>query len=62
MAAVFGPDGQRMLALIIRIPSLTAGQVDRVTSAWKRGDPRGRAHALARISTQLVRRKVQVNS
>ena len=41
MAAVFGPNGQRVLALIIRIPSLTAEQVDQVTSAWKHGDPIG---------------------
>ena len=50
VAAVFGPNGQRVLALIIRIPSLTAGQVDRVTSAWKRGDPLGRAYAWARLN------------
>ena len=55
VAAVSGPNGQRVLALIIRIPSLTAGQVDRVTSAWKRGDPRGRAYALA--THMSVRRK-----
>ena len=56
VAAVFGPDGQRVLKLIIRIPSLTAGQVDRVTGAWKRGAPRGRAHAWAKhVSIQRTR-------
>jgi len=56
VAAVFGPNGQRVLALMIRIPGLTAGQVDRVTGAWKRGDPRGRAHALAKhVSIQRGR-------
>jgi hypothetical protein len=50
VAAMFGPDGQRVLALIIRLPSLTADQVDQVTSAWKRGDPRGRAHAWAQLN------------
>ena len=50
VAAMFGPDGQRVLALIIRIPSLTADQVDQVTSAWKRGDPIGRAYAWAQLN------------
>ena len=50
LASMFGPNGQRVLALIIRIPSLAAGQVDQVTSAWKRGDPIGRAHAWARLN------------
>jgi hypothetical protein len=50
VATMFGPDGQRVLALIIRLPSLTADQVDQVTSAWKRGDPSGRAHAWAQLN------------
>jgi hypothetical protein len=50
VASMFGPNGQRVLALIIRIPSLTADQVDQVTSAWKRGDPIGRAHAWAELN------------
>ncbi len=54
VASMFGPNGRRVLALIIRIPSLTAGQVDQVTSAWKRGDPRGRAHAWARLNRAAI--------
>jgi len=50
VATMFGPDGQRVLALIIRLPSLNADQVDQVTSAWKRGDPSGRAHAWAQLN------------
>jgi hypothetical protein len=50
VASMFGPNGQRVLALIIRIPSLTADQVAQVTSAWKRGDPIGRAHAWAQLN------------
>jgi hypothetical protein len=50
VASMFGPNGQRVLALIIRLPSLTGDQVDQVTSAWKHGDPRGRAHAWAQLN------------
>jgi hypothetical protein len=50
VASMFGPNGQRVLALIIRLPSLTGNQVDQVTSAWKHEDPRGRAHAWAQLN------------
>ena len=50
MMSMFGPNGQRVLALIACIPGLSADQVDQVTAAWKRGSPDGRARAWAHLS------------
>jgi hypothetical protein len=50
MMSMFGPNGQRVLALIACIPGLSADQVDQVTVAWKRGSPDGRARAWAHLS------------
>jgi hypothetical protein len=36
MTWTFGPNSQRVLALIASIPGMPGGQVDRVISAWKR--------------------------
>ena len=49
MNPMFGPDGQRVLALVSGITDLTAGQVDQVTDAWKRVCPADRAKAWARL-------------
>lgn len=47
MMSMFGPNGQRVLALIAAISGLSAAQVDQVTVAWRRSsaDCRGRAWA-----------------
>jgi hypothetical protein len=45
MTSMFGPNGQRVLALLTSISSLSADQVDQVTSAWKRNSPGERAQA-----------------
>jgi hypothetical protein len=50
MTSMFGPNGQRVLALLTGIPGLTAHQVDQVTSAWKQSCPRDRAQAWARLN------------
>jgi hypothetical protein len=50
MTSMFGPNGQRVLALIAAISGLSADQVDQVTVAWKQGNPRGRARAWARLN------------
>jgi hypothetical protein len=47
---MFGPNGQRVLALIACIPGLSADQVDQVTAAWQRGSPDSRARAWAHLS------------
>jgi hypothetical protein len=49
MNPMFGQDGQRVLALTTRIRDLSAEEVDRVTSAWKRVCPSDRATAWARL-------------
>jgi hypothetical protein len=51
MTSTFGPNSQRVLALIASIPGLSAGQVDQVISAWKQVS----APARARAWTQLNR-------
>jgi len=48
--SIFGPNGQRVLALITGIPVLSADQVDQVTGAWKRGNPQDRASAWAQLN------------
>ena len=50
MTSMFGPHGQRVLALITCIQGLSADQVDQVTSAWKRSSPDGRAQAWAQLN------------
>ena len=50
MTSTFGPNSQRVLALIAAIPDLSAGQVDQVISAWKRDSPRARAQAWTRLT------------
>jgi hypothetical protein len=50
MMSMFGPNGQRVLALIAAIPGLSADQVDQVTVAWKRGNPDGRGRAWAKLN------------
>ena len=50
MTSMFGPHGQRVLAVIICIQGLSAGQVDQVTSAWRRSSPAGRARAWAELN------------
>jgi hypothetical protein len=50
MTSMFGPHGQRVLALITCIQGLSADQVDQVTGAWKRGRPGGRARAWAQLN------------
>jgi hypothetical protein len=50
MMSMFGPNGQRVLALISAIPGLSADQVDQVTVAWKRGSPDGRGRAWAKLN------------
>ena len=50
MNSMFGPNVQRVLALVAGIPDLSADQVDQVSSAWKRGSPRDRARAWAQIN------------
>lgn len=61
MTSTFGPNSQRVLALIASIPGLSAGQVDQVISAWKRASPRSRAQAwvqLNRITTEDERYRI----
>jgi hypothetical protein len=50
MMSMFGPNGQRVLALIAAIPGLSADQVDQVTVAWKQGSPDGRGRAWANLN------------
>ena len=50
MTSIFGPNGQRVLALVSSIPGLSADQVDQVTSAWKPASPRDRARAWAQLN------------
>jgi hypothetical protein len=61
MISTFGPNSQRVLALIASIPGLSAGQIDQVISAWKRDCPRARARAWAqlnRITTEGERYRI----
>ena len=61
MTSTFGPNSQRVLALIACIPGLSPGQVDQVISAWKRGNPRARDRAWAqlnRITTEDERYRI----
>ena len=61
MISTFGPNSQRVLALIASIPGLSADQVDQVISAWKRDSPRARARAWAqlnRITTEDERYRI----
>ena len=53
MMSMFGPNGQRVLALIAAIPGLSADQVDQVTVAWKSGSPDGRDRAWAELSHMM---------
>ena len=48
--SIFGPNGQRVLALITGIPVLSADQVDQVTGTWKQGNPQDRASAWAQLN------------
>jgi hypothetical protein len=50
MTSTFGPNSQRVLALIASIPGLSAGQVDQVISAWKQVSPRARARAWTQLN------------
>jgi hypothetical protein len=50
MTSIFGPNGQRVLALVSAIPALSADQVDQVTSSWKHASARDRAQAWAQLS------------
>lgn len=50
MMSMFGPNGQRVLALIAAIPGLSADQVDQVTVAWKQGSRDRRARAWAKVN------------
>lgn len=50
MISTFGPNSQRVLALIAAIPGLSGDQVDQVISAWKRVSPRSRAQAWTQIA------------
>jgi hypothetical protein len=61
MTSMFGPNGQRVLALLTTISSLSADQVDQVTSAWKRVSPPDRARAwdeLGRVATDEERYQI----
>lgn len=51
VTSMFGPNGQRVLALVTSIPGLSIGQVDQVTGAWKRGSPPARAEAWAELNS-----------
>jgi len=51
---MFGPNGQRVLALISSIPGLSADQVDQVTNAWRGGSPRGRAEAWSEVHCAIA--------
>ena len=48
--SIFGPNGQRVLALITGIPVLSADQVDQVTGTWKQGSADDRASAWAQLN------------
>jgi hypothetical protein len=50
MMSMFGPNGQRVLALIAAIPGLSADQVDQVTVAWKQGSRDRRARAWTKLN------------
>jgi hypothetical protein len=50
MTSVFNPYDQRVPALISCISGLCGGEVDQVTSAWKREDAYDRARAWAQIN------------
>ena len=54
MTSMFGPHGQRVLALITCIQGLPADQVDQVTSAWKCSSPGGRARAWAQLNQSVA--------
>ena len=58
MKPIFGPQTQRLLALLADLRDLSPAEVDRVTSAWKqvRGIDRAEAWAqLQRVTTQHER-------
>jgi hypothetical protein len=48
--SIFGPNGQRVLALITGIPALSADRVDQVTRTWKQGNPDDRASAWGQLN------------
>ena len=48
--SIFGPNGQRVLALIAGIPVLSADQVDQVTGTWEQGSADDRASAWAQLN------------
>jgi hypothetical protein len=48
--SVFGPNGQRVMALLAYIAGLSAGQVDQVTRAWSQGSRQDRARAWAQLT------------
>jgi hypothetical protein len=50
MTSMFGPHGQRVLALITCIQGLSGYQVDQVTSVWRRSSPDDRARAWAQLN------------
>lgn len=50
MRSIFGPNGQKVLALIAFISAMSAEQVDQVTSVWRRCDPCHRNEAWAQLS------------
>jgi hypothetical protein len=52
--SIFGPNGQRVLALITGIPVLSADQVDQVTGTWKQGNPGDRASAWAQLNGTIT--------
>jgi hypothetical protein len=52
--SIFGPNGQRVLALITGIPVLSADQVDQVTGTWKQGNPDDRASAWAQLNGTIT--------
>jgi hypothetical protein len=54
MNSMFGPNGERVLALITRISDLSADQVEQVSSAWKRGNSRERARAWAQLNRAMT--------
>ena len=61
MTSTFGPNSQRVLALIASIPGLSANQVDLVIGAWKQANSRSRAQAwaqLGRIPTEDERYRI----
>ena len=52
--SIFGPNGQRVLALITGIPVLSADQVDQVTGTWKQGSADDRASAWAQLNGTIT--------